>query len=391
MDAVPVSTFAIFQVVIYNSYGMDYMAQALSLASLALGQVSPNPAVGAVVVKDEVVIGQGYTQPPGDAHAEVMALKQAGDAARGATLYVTLEPCCHFGRTPPCSRSIVAAGINEVHFAMTDPNPMVAGGGQHELEALGIRTYTGEHEAEARELNEAYIRYITAGTPFVTAKFAASLDGKIATRSGDSRWISSSESRRYAHHLRYVTDAIMVGANTVLTDDPHLTARCCGGKGGTAKKQPLRVIIDGKGLIPLSARIFTEPGKTLLVWGRSAKPEEKAAFNQAGAEVLELPLGNGQVDMKELFQTLGRRGITSVLVEGGGTLLGSLFDSGLVDKVVAFIAPIIIGGENAVSAVAGGGVDKIADSIQLKRVRVEQLGQDLVVSGHVGGQACLPG
>ncbi|MBI4286275.1 MAG: bifunctional diaminohydroxyphosphoribosylaminopyrimidine deaminase/5-amino-6-(5-phosphoribosylamino)uracil reductase RibD [Chloroflexi bacterium] len=369
---------------------MDYMAQALSLARLALGQVSPNPAVGAVVVKDDTIVGQGYTRPPGDAHAEVVALRQAGEAARGAALYVTLEPCCHFGRTPPCSRAIITAGIGEVHFAMTDPNPVVAGGGQRELQTQGIRTYTGEHESEARQLNEAYIKHITTRMPFVTVKFAASLDGKIATRSGDSRWISGVESRRYAHHLRYVSDAVMVGANTVLSDDPQLTVRCCGGKGGTVKKQPLRVIVDGKGRTPVTARVFQQPGKTLLVLGRPATPEERSAFNAASAELLELPLGEGQVDLKELFRVLGSRGITSVLVEGGGTLLGSLFDAALVDKVVAFIAPVIIGGEKAVTAVAGDGAAKIADSIQLKNMRVEQMGQDVVVSGYVGEQICLP-
>lgn len=216
------------------------MEQALSLARLAVGEVSPNPAVGAVIVRNGEVIGQGYTQPPGLPHAEIVALKQAGDRSRGSELYVTLEPCCHYGRTPPCTKAIIEAGIKEVHFAMIDPNPIVAGKGKAELEKSGIKTYVGEGEAAANEINEAYVKYITAGMPFVTAKFALSLDGKIATRTGDSRWISGEESRKYVHYLRYAADAIMVGVSTVVIDDPSLTTKCCGGRGGTAMKQPLR-------------------------------------------------------------------------------------------------------------------------------------------------------
>jgi len=323
---------------------MDYMAQALSLAKLALGQVSPNPAVGAIVVKNGVVISQGYTQPPGSWHAEVLALKRAGKEARRGVMYVSLEPCCHHGRTPPCTQAIIAAGIGEVHMAMFDPNPLVSGRGKDELEGEGIRVYVGEHEAEAKEINEAYAKFITTGVPFVTAKFAVSLDGKIATKSGDSKWISGNEARKYVHCLRYTADAVMAGVNTVLVDDPRLTARCCGGRGGTAKKQPLRVIVDGKGRTPLTAQLFSEPGKALLALGKSATLEEKTALAQIGAELLELPSEEGLVDLKGLLKALGEREITSVLVEGGGTLLGSLFDHGLVDKVVAFIAPIIIGG-----------------------------------------------
>ena len=373
---------------------MNYMEQALSLARLALGQASPNPAVGAVVVKKGVVVGQGYTQPPGSHHAEVLALKQAGEAARGGVMYVTLEPCCHYGRTPPCTRAIISAGVSEVHMAMLDPNPLVLGRGKDELEGEGVKIYLGEHEDEAKEINEAYTKFITTGIPFVTAKFAISLDGKIATRKGDSRWISGSEARKYVHCLRYTTDAIMAGVNTVLADDPHLTTRCCGGRGGTARKQPLRVIVDGEGRTPLTARIFKEPGKTLLALGRTATPKERAAFAQAGAEILELPTVERLVDLEKLLRALGEREITSVLVEGGGILFGSLFDRRLVDKVIAFIAPIIIGGAEAKAAVAGEGVDRVADSFRLERVRVEKLGDDLMISGYVaakGERGCLPG
>ena len=364
---------------------MDYMEQALSLAKLALGQASPNPAVGAVVVKSDTVVGQGYTQPPGLWHAEIVALKQAGEKARGGAMYVTLEPCCHYGRTPPCTQAIIAAGIAEVHLAMLDPNPLVSGRGKGELEREGVKVYVGEHEEEAKEVNEAYTKFVTTGMPFVTAKFAVSLDGKIATRSGDSKWISGNEARKYVHNLRYTSDAIMAGVNTVLADDPRLTSRSCGGRGGVSRKQPLRVIVDGKGRTPLTAQVFSKPGKTLLALGKLATPEEKAAFAQVDAELLELPSAGGLVDLEKLLKTLGEREITSVLVEGGGILLGSLFDCGLVDKVIAFIAPIIIGGKEAKAAVGGKGVDKVVNSIKLEHIKLEKLGEDLMISGYVKG------
>ena len=359
------------------------MEQALSLAKLALGQVSPNPAVGAVVVKKDLVVGQGYTQPPGFGHAEVVALKQAGKQARGGVLYVTLEPCCHHGRTPPCTQAIIAAGIAEVHLATLDANPLVSGRGKEELEREGIRVHLGEHAKEAKEINQAYIKFITTGLPLVTVKFAMSLDGKIATESGDSRWISGDEARKYVHSLRYTSDAIMTGVNTVLVDNPRLTARGCGGNGGTARKQPLRVIVDGQGRTPLTARLFGEPGKTLLALGKLLTPGEKAAFAKVSAELLELPLAGGRVDLGELLAVLGERKITSVLVESGGILLGSLFDGKLVDRVVAFIAPIIIGGKRAKTAVSGKGVDKVIDSFRLESVSLEKFGKDFMISGYV--------
>jgi diaminohydroxyphosphoribosylaminopyrimidine deaminase/5-amino-6-(5-phosphoribosylamino)uracil reductase len=364
---------------------MDYMEQALSLARLALGQVSPNPAVGAVVVKNDEIVGQGYTQPPGSAHAEVVALEQAGKEARGGVMYVTLEPCSHYGRTPPCTQAIIAAGITEIHLAMIDPNPSVSGQGKNELEKEGMKVYVGEHEKEANEINEAYTKFITTGLPFVTAKFAMSLDGKIATSSGDSKWISTEEARKFGHNLRYTADAIMAGVRTILADNPRLTARYCGGRGGIARKQPLRVVVDSKCNTPLSARIFSKPGKTLLALGRVATPEEKETFAQAGAELLELPSEEGRVDLEKLLRVLGKREITSVLVEGGGILIGSLFDCGLIDKVVAFIAPMIIGGKEAKTPVSGRGVDKIIDSIKLERISMEKIGEDLMISGYVKG------
>lgn len=358
------------------------MKQALSLANLALGQVSPNPAVGAVVVKDGEVVGQGHTQPPGSWHAEVMALNQAGEKARGGALYVTLEPCTHYGRTPPCTKAIIDAGISEVHMAMLDPNPLVSGKGESELEREEIRTHLGEHEEEAKQINEFYIKYVTTGIPFVTAKFAVSMDGKIATESGDSKWISGDEARNFGHYLRYTADAIMAGANTIIIDDPHLTCRYAG-KGGKAKKQPLRVIVDGRGRIPVTAQIFKEPGNVLIAVDELIDNEKKNDYIKVGAEVLELPSEDGMVDLGILLRILGEREIISMLVEGGGILFGSLFDQGLVDKVVAIVAPIIIGGGAAKTPVAGKGVDRVIDAIKLERISVEKYGVDLILGGYV--------
>lgn len=363
----------------------DYMGRALSLAHLALGCTSPNPAVGAVLVKEGEIVGEGYTQPPGFGHAEVVALQEAGGNARGATMYVTLEPCCHFGRTPPCTQALLQAGIAEVHMAMLDPNPLVSGKGKSELEKAGVKIFLGERQEEAQLVNEAYIKHITTGYPFVIAKFAMSLDGKIATKTGDSRWISNEESRGIVHRLRQRMDAIMVGVNTVLRDNPRLTSRACGGKGGTVKIQPLRVIVDSWGRTPVSARVFRQTGKTLLATAHPLSSDRAQALSQGKVEVLEVPQEAGEVDLKELLRLLGQRGITSVLVEGGGTLLGALFEKGLVDKVTAFIAPIIIGGKDAGTPVEGTGVSKVAEALRLGKVKVERVGDDVMVCGYVEG------
>jgi len=361
---------------------MDYMRHALSLAKLALGHASPNPAVGAVIVKEGVIVGEGYTQPPGSDHAEVVALGQAGGKAKGATMYVTLEPCSYYGRTPPCTQAIIAAGIAEVHLSMIDPNPLVCGRGEAELEAVGVRTFLGEHEEEAQEINEFYIKFISSGLPFVIAKFAMSLDGKIATKTGDSKWISSEEARRYVHCLRHQVDAIMVGVNTIIADDPYLTARV-GKEGGKVEKQPLRVVVDSRGRTPLAARVLQTPGKTLIAATREIEPARARALNQAGAEVLGLPSKDKMVDLGELLRVLGKREVTSLLVEGGGTLFGSLFEQDLVDKVLVFIAPIIIGGREAKSPIEGKGVEKVAQAMSLNRVKVEKLGAAMLIDGYI--------
>jgi len=362
---------------------MDYMERAISLAKLALGQVSPNPAVGAVIVKDDDIIGQGYTQPPGSSHAEIMALNEAGAQTDGGVMYVTLEPCCHFGRTPPCTKAIIAAGIKEVHAAMLDPNPLVSGKGLNELESAGIKTHLGEHTDDASEIVESYVKFITTGRPFVTIKYAMSLDGKIAARSGDSKWISSDESRRYVHFLRYTTDAVMVGVNTILADDPQLTSRASI-RGGVAKNQPLRVIVDANGRTPLTAKVFNPPGQVLLAVSDKVTTAQKKAFKQLGAEVLELPAKRGLIDLDKLLIALGKKQITGVLVEGGAALLGSLYDNNLVDKVVVFVAPVIIGGEKARTAVGGKGADKVVNSIKLQRVKTRRSESDMMITGYIG-------
>jgi diaminohydroxyphosphoribosylaminopyrimidine deaminase/5-amino-6-(5-phosphoribosylamino)uracil reductase len=360
---------------------MTFMERALSLARRAQGTTSPNPPVGAVVVKDGQVVGEGWTQPAGQAHAEIVALRKAGSRASGAALYTTLEPCNHFGRTPPCTQAIIHAGIAEVHAAAVDPNPLVSGAGMSTLSDGGVETHVGEGEADSRELMEAYVKFITTGTPLVTAKFAMSLDGKIATRTGDSRWITGEEARRYVHRLRATTDAIMVGINTVLSDDPRLTAR--DDDGNPERRQPLRVLVDSAGRTPSDAKVLSEPGNTIVAASK-VDAETRLRLTDAGAEVETVPGEDGQVDLAALAAVLGRRDVTSVLVEGGGKLLGSLFDRGLVDKVVAFVSPAIIGGEAALSPVGGVGVESMGDAMRLERVKVMHFGDDLAIIGYCG-------
>ena len=360
---------------------MTHMGRAVSLAGQALGSVSPNPAVGAVVVKDDVVVGEGWTQPPGEAHAEIMALRQADEKLAGAVLYTTLEPCNHYGRTPPCTEAIIAAGVAEVHAAVIDPNPMVGGGGLTRLNEAGIKTVVGEDEQAARKVMEAYLKFITTGLPFVTAKFAMSLDGKIATRSGDSQWISGEDARRYANGLRATSDAIMAGIDTILTDDPRLSARDANDT--PIERQPLRVVVDSQGRVPPGAKILSEPGRTLVA-SVGLDPAAHTGLTRSGAEVELVKAGDdGRVDLAELLRRLGgTRGVTSVMVEGGGTLFGSLFDLHLVDKVVAFVSPTIIGSQGAPSPVGGVGVEKIADAVRLQWVEVLQFGVDVAVIGY---------
>ena len=358
---------------------MDYMLKAIDLAKSALGTVSPNPAVGAVIVKNDSIIGKGYTQPPGNDHAEKVALKQAHTSAQGACMHVTLEPCCHFGKTPPCTADIIAAGISEVHMATLDPNPLVAGKGKAELEAAGITTYVGQHEQEALHLMEAYIKFITSARPFVTAKYAMSLDGKIATGTGDSRWISNETSRNHVQQMRYEADAVMVGVGTVLADNPRLSVRIGEDSVRAAK---LRVIVDTKGRTPASAQLFKEPGRVLIATTDSIESAKEQQYAKLGAEVLKLPKHDDMVDLDVLLNALGERNVTSVIVEGGGIVLGSLFDQGLVDKVTVFLAPKIIGGNKSLTPVLGHGVLTMEEALKLHYVSVETFEDNILVTGY---------
>jgi diaminohydroxyphosphoribosylaminopyrimidine deaminase/5-amino-6-(5-phosphoribosylamino)uracil reductase len=362
-----------------------FMARALALADEVRGRTSPNPAVGAVVVKDGHIAGEGATEPPGGRHAEIVALDTAGEAARDATLYVTLEPCCHQGRTPPCTDAIVRAGIAEVHFAHLDPDANVAGGGQAKLEATGIRVLVGEGKAEARRINEAYLKHRESGLPFVTAKFACSLDGKIASTSGDSRWVSGPETRVWSHQLRTRIDAIAVGVSTVLVDDPQLTARVEDSDGGSrlAERQPLRVILDSRGRTPPEAKVLSRGAPTLVATTEASSEGWRGGIEEAGAKMAVLPTDEaGRVGLPALLELLGKSDVLTLLVEGGGVLLGSFFDNRLVDKVHAIIAPMIIGGEGAPTAVAGRGATRMAEALRLRNAEVERVGKDVLVTGY---------
>ena len=354
----------------------EFMRVALDEAEAALGTTSPNPAVGAVLVRDGRIVGRGHTQPPGGPHAEVMALREAGDAARGATMYVTLEPHNHQGRTPPCTEAIIEAGVAAMHYAIDDPNPLVAGGGAKRLREAGIEVTAGDGAAESARLLEGYLHHRATGRPLVIVKYASSLDGRIASASGDARWVSGPEARAWVHRLRTKVDAIMVGSPTALADDPELTARPEGVEG---PHQPLRIVVDSQGRLPVTARVLG-PG-SLIATTEKASNDWRAAIAATGAEVLVLPVDGRYVSLTALLQVLGERGILSVMVEGGGVLLGALFDQRMVQRLYAVIAPVIIGAAEAPSAVSGAGARVMADAPRLRDLSVERLGEDTLISG----------
>jgi len=361
------------------------MDEALALARGALGRTAPNPAVGAVVARDGRIVGRGGTRPAGGPHAEVEALAEAGAAARGASLYVTLEPCCHHGRTPPCTEAIIAAGVRRCVVAVGDPFPAVAGGGIARLRAAGVAVEVGLAAEAATELNAGFFRRVRAGRPLVVAKFASTLDGRIATRTGHSRWITGEEARLAAHRLRDRSDAIAVGAGTVAADDPALTTRlppALAGEGGP--HHPLRIVVAGRGTAPLAARVFdpAQPGRTLVATTASAPVSWRRALEQAGVECVLL--GDGPtIDLDALLAHLGGRGVNTLLVEGGQRLLGAFFDAGAVDRVAAFVAPVVVGGAEAPGLVGGRGVATMDDAWRLTGVAVRRCGADVLIEGSV--------
>ena len=357
----------------------DYMQEALHLARKAAGRTSPNPLVGAVIVKDGRIVGDGWHRKAGTPHAEVHALRMAGDLADGATLYVTLEPCAHYGRTGPCAKAVVAAGIKRVVVAMRDPNPLVAGKGIKILEEAGIEVVTGVCEAEAVRLNEVFLKWMMQKLPFVVLKTAMTLDGKIATVTGASRWITNEVSRQRVHTLRDLYDGILVGIGTVLADDPSLTTRLPDGSG----KNALRIIVDSLARTPLTSKVVTDgQAATLLAVTDEAPAERVNALQQAGVEVIRMNAGP-QVDLRELMHQLAERDICSVFVEGGGTVNFSLLQSGLVDKIYAFIAPKVLGGRTALTPVEGDGFAALEEAVELSDVQMELLAGDILVAGYV--------
>ncbi len=355
-----------------------YMKMALRLARKGSGRTSPNPMVGAVVVRKGVVVGQGFHQRAGGPHAERIALEEAGDRARGGTLYLNLEPCNHFGRTPPCSPLILERGIKKIVFGMIDPNPQVQGGGGDWLRSQGVEIVQAVLEQECRRLNEFFIKWIITGLPFVIIKAAVSLDGRIATRTGDSKWISNERSRLLVHRLRNEVDGVLVGVGTVMKDDPLLTVRLPKGK----IKDPLRIIIDPRLRLSNKSKILNDPDKTLIVTGDQVPFGKKKGLLSKGVDILSLPEQEGRISIKDLLTDLGRRGLISLLVEGGAEVYGSFLSERQVDKLILFIAPLLIGGQKAKGMVGGQGVASITEALRFKEMKVKSLAGDILVEAY---------
>ncbi|MBI5888439.1 MAG: bifunctional diaminohydroxyphosphoribosylaminopyrimidine deaminase/5-amino-6-(5-phosphoribosylamino)uracil reductase RibD [Deltaproteobacteria bacterium] len=357
-----------------------FMREALALAKKGLGKTSPNPTVGAVIVKNGRVIARGFHKKAGRPHAEIAAFKDAKESVKGATLYVTLEPCCHYGKTPPCTGAVVRSGIKRVVAGMLDPNRLVAGKGAGILRRAGIDVTSGVLELECAELNEWYIKYITKKMPYVTLKLAMSIDGRIATAAGESKWITGVEARRHVHKMRSESDAVMVGLNTVLKDDPALTVRLVKGK------NPARVVVDSSLRTPLDAKIFDNAGKVrLIIFTTNAAPADKIKKARAkGAEVVTVPKSAGMgggVDLKKVLRELGSRAIASLLVEGGGSLGASFIKACLVDRISFFIAPIVLGG-GAALGIGPLGIKKMSKALVIKDMTMKRIGKDILIEGH---------
>lgn len=357
-----------------------FMHLALKLAQKAEGLTNPNPLAGAVVVKKGKILGRGYHKAAGLAHAEVVALDKAGTAARGGSLYVSLEPCCHFGQTPPCVDKIKACGIKEVVFAMNDPNPLNNGKGAQLLRQYGIKVISGVLEEEARAINRVFIKYITKQLPFVTVKIAQSLDGKIATPAGDSRWISSRVSRKFVHKLRSQVDAILVGINTVLKDNPLLSCRYLG---RLYKKQPKKVILDSQLRLMPNLKIFSprSPAPVIIATTPLAPPRKVASFKKRAQLIITKETEN-RVDLQDLLKELARQGIAHVLIEGGGEIIASFLKKRLVDRMIVLVSSKIIGGRDAPTAVEGEGAVKIKECTKLVDMKFRRVNSELIIEGR---------
>jgi diaminohydroxyphosphoribosylaminopyrimidine deaminase/5-amino-6-(5-phosphoribosylamino)uracil reductase len=358
-----------------------HIERAIELAERGRGLVSPNPMVGAVVVSDGEVVGEGWHEGPGLPHAEIVALRAAGERTRGASLYTNLEPCDHHGRTPPCTRAILAAGVARVVSAIADPNPMVDGRGFATLAAAGVEVQHGILAEAAARLNAAFVKHVRTGTPFVTWKAAATLDGKVAARDGSSRWITGEAARADVHRLRGASDAIVVGAGTALVDDPALTVRDPAYRG----RPPLRVLVDARGRVPPTGDLFDDAAPTLVATTELTPSSAREAWAEAGAEVEVFEAEGERVPLGALFAMLGKRDIQSVLLEGGPTLAWSAVEDGLVDRVVVYLAPRLLGGDEAPTVLGGRGFAPIARARRLRIVSAERVGEDLRVEADVHG------
>ncbi len=358
-----------------------HMRRALELAARARGHTSPNPMVGAVLVRDGAVIGEGLHAFAGSDHAEAIALREAEGDAAGATLYVNLEPCCHYGRTPPCVDQIVRAGIRRVVAPCEDPNPAVRGKGFAALRAAGIQVDVGLCAEEARRLNEAFFSFIRLGRPFGILKAAASLDGKISTRTGDSRWITGESARQHVHHLRNEVDAVLVGIGTVLRDDPLLTTRL----GIPDQRDPTRVIVDNLARLPLRAKVInrSSTAPTILAVSETAPRSRLEALEREGVQIIVVPGSPRRVSLRNLMEALGKLGFLSVMIEGGAEINASALREGVVDKVLLFLAPILIGGKAAPTAVGGDGIELLEQAIRLRDVRIERFAEDILIEGYL--------
>ncbi|MFH0940272.1 MAG: bifunctional diaminohydroxyphosphoribosylaminopyrimidine deaminase/5-amino-6-(5-phosphoribosylamino)uracil reductase RibD [Candidatus Omnitrophota bacterium] len=355
-----------------------FIRMAISLAEGARGETFPNPLVGAVVVRNGRVVGRGFHKKAGGPHAEIYALKEAGRQARGASLYCTFEPCSHYGRTGPCVDEIILAGIKKVYCGIIDPNPITSGRGVRALREAGIKVSVGFFEDEIRRLNEPFIKAVTKGMPFVTVKIAESLDGKTATRTGESKWITSESSRQYAHLSRRFYDCIMVGVNTVLKDDPVLEMPSERFKGNKL----IKVVVDSRLRIPLSAKLLNTCQPVIVACVKKAILKEKK-LRQMGVLVIRTRSKKGRVDIRELLEKLGQLEIRNVLVEGGSALIGSFLDLRLADKAIVFIAPKIIGGTNSIPAVGGKGVKQLRSAIGLKDITMKRFSGDIMLEGYL--------